>query len=112
MTMESSVTYDLVRIHDRLQAMRDRQQCNILSKLGTKRLLDDRVRLIVWSPSDPSQQLHLASKRLTLTNGRRRLVKDEQLAPAHNRTRECEDLALSHGQVRPTACDLAIERDP
>ena len=92
--------------------MRDRQQCNILSKLGTKRLLDDRVRLIVWSPSDPSQQLHLALKRMTLTNGRRRLVKDEELASAHDRPRERKDLALSHGQVRPTARDLAVERDP
>ena len=109
MTMESSVTYDLVRIHDRLQAVRDRQQRNIFSELGAKRLLDDRVRLVVLYPD---QQLHLTSKRITLTNGRRRFVEDKEFASAHDGPREREDLALPDRQVRSTPSDLAIQRDP
>ena len=46
------------------------------------------------------------------TDGSSRLVEDEQLAPAHNRTRKRKDLPLPDRQVRAPARNLAVERDP
>ena len=72
--------------------MSDREERNVLPKLCSERCLDDGVGLVV--------------------DCRRRLVEDEQLAPAHDRPRKREDLALPYRQVRPAACDLAVKRDP
>ena len=48
-TAKAVATYDFVRVHDGLQTVGNRQQSDVLPKLGPKRLLDDRVRLIVYS---------------------------------------------------------------
>lgn len=40
-------TYDLVGIHDRLQAVRNREQGHVLAELGAEGRLDDRVRLVI-----------------------------------------------------------------
>lgn len=40
-------THDLVGVHDRLQAVRNREQGHILAELGAEGRLDDRVRLVI-----------------------------------------------------------------
>lgn len=42
----------------------------------------------------------------------RTFVENQQLALAHNRPREREDLALADGQVAASARDRRVERDP
>ena len=71
--------------------MRDREEGDILPELRSEGRLDDGVGLVV--------------------DRGRRLVKDEQLALAHDRASEREDLALADGEVRATTGDLAVERD-
>ena len=45
------------------------------------------------------------------TDGRGRLIEDEELALAHDRTRQRENLALADRQVAAAARDLGVERD-
>ena len=45
------------------------------------------------------------------TDGRGRLIEDEELALAHDRTRQRENLALANRQVAASARDLGVERD-
>ena len=40
-------TYDFVRVHDRLQAVRDGDDRHVLFEFGAQRLLDDGVGLII-----------------------------------------------------------------
>ena len=103
------MTYDLVGVHDCLQTVRDRQKRHVLAQLRPERLLDDRVRLVICALI--SKKLISSLGRIALTDRRRRLVQNKQLAPAHDRAREREDLALADGQVRAAARDLGVERD-
>ena len=41
-------TYDLISIHDALEAMRDGEDSDILPELLTERLLDDCIRVVVY----------------------------------------------------------------
>ena len=41
-------TYNLISIHDALEAMRDGEDSDILPELLTERLLDDCIRVVVY----------------------------------------------------------------
>ena len=71
--------------------MCDGEQCHVAAQLISQRLLDDRIRLIV--------------------DRGRRLIKDEQLAAAHESTSKCENLPLTDGEVATSARDLRVKRD-
>jgi hypothetical protein len=43
----SARTHNLVRVHNRLQAVRDSDDSHVALQLRTERRLDDRVRLVV-----------------------------------------------------------------
>ena len=89
--MSVGVTYNFVGIHDRLEAMRNREKRHVLSEPLSQRRLDDSVRLIV--------------------DRTRRLVQNEQLALADDRTRKRENLTLANGEVAAATRDGAVERD-
>lgn len=48
-------TYDLVGVHNRLQAMRHCEQGDVLAELGAEGRLDDCVRLVVCPPESASE---------------------------------------------------------
>jgi hypothetical protein len=80
----SEDTHDLVRVHDRLQAVRDRDHRHVPLELRPQRGLDDRIRLVV--------------------DRGRRLVENEQLALPHDGSRQGDDLApLSDKAMSQTA---------
>jgi len=44
---DPNVTYDFISIHDGLQPVSDREQRHIRSQVGTERVLDHSVRLVI-----------------------------------------------------------------
>lgn len=90
------------------------QQRHVLVELCAEGRLDDAVRLIICHTTTTCQypaRATLANETEALTDGGRRLVEDQELAPPDDGAREREDLPLADGQVRTAARDLAVERD-
>lgn len=65
------IAYYLVRVHDRLQAMGDGDDRDVLRELRAQRVLYDRIGFVVWKASYTQFKGTPVAEKVLLTNGRR-----------------------------------------
>ena len=86
--------------------------CDVALHFLSQRLLYNRICLVICPRQPESERISIDIRQPELTDSRRGFIEDQELALSQDSSRKGNDLPLSNRQVRASASDLRVQRDP